>query len=92
MFTSYLSGFKTENYGKEYLIRSYAISATGAVFYGDVISACIYDVVYAIDNDENANAVSINAFNVFVNNNRELYSNWCDKNGYQTGILFNKEN
>ena len=30
--------------------------------------------------------------NVFVNNNRELYSNWCDKNGYQTGILFNKEN
>ena len=92
VFTSYLSGFKTENYGKEYLIRSYAISATGAVFYGDVISACIYDVVYAIDNDENANAVSINAFNVFVNNNRELYSNWCDKNGYQTGILFNKEN
>ena len=92
VFTSYLSGFKTENYGKEYLIRSYAISATGAVFYGDVISACIYDVVYAIDNDENANAVSINAFNVFVNANRENYSTWCANNGYQTGKLFAKDN
>ena len=92
VFTSYLTNIKAENYGREYLIRSYAISSTGAVFYGDVISACIYDVVYAIDNDENANEVSVNAFNIFVNKNRALYSSWCNKNGYQTGKLFAKDN
>ncbi len=92
VFTSYLTNIKAENYGNEYLIRSYAISSTGTVYYGDVISACIYDVVYAIDNDEAANDVSINAFNTFVNKNRDNYSAWCTKKGYQTGILFNKEN
>ena len=92
VFTSYLTGISKENYGKDYLIRTYAIDAEGNIFYGDTVSVCIFDVVWAISVANNSENVADNdAFKSFVIDSgvQAEYEAWCTENSRDFGGLYN---
>ena len=92
VFTSYLTGISKENYGKNYLIRTYAIDAEGNIFYGDTVSVCIFDVVWAISVANNSENVADNdAFKSFVIDSgvQAEYEAWCTENSRDFGGLYN---
>ncbi len=53
-------------YGQTYTVRSYAVSSDGDVFYGEVFTVCVFDVVEAILAAENASADDVTTANAII--------------------------
>jgi hypothetical protein len=99
IFTSYLSNIPTNRYEEEYVVRAYVIDNEGKVYYGDTVSVCVFDVVYAIDCGNSADGTAptdadIAAFEAFANfdGNYAAYDVWLTANSLPAGSLRNPAN
>ncbi len=49
IYTAYLTGIPAKRYADSYVIRAYAKSADGTIYYGKELKICVFDIVWAID-------------------------------------------
>ena len=98
VFTSYLTGISPKYYGADYAVRSYAKDKYGNIYYGDTITICIYDVVWAIkkaQNDDRADTVTTNrdisTADTFIGKGdayeADSYKTWCVNVGKDNNYL-----
>lgn len=89
IFTAYLTGIDAANYGEEYLVRAYAIDASGNIYYGDTASVSIFKVAQAISAENDASkTIDQDAFKAFVGGQTTAYETWCTDNGLAVGDLY----
>lgn len=88
IFTAYLTGIDAANYGEEYLVRAYAIDASGNIYYGDTASVSIFKVAQAISEEDLGVPIDNAAFDAFVGSNQEAYEAWCTNNQKAVGDYY----
>lgn len=88
IFTAYLTGIDAANYGEEYLVRAYAIDASGNIYYGDTASVSIFKVAQAISEENLGVPIDNAAFDAFVGSNQEAYEAWCTNNQKAVGDYY----
>lgn len=79
VFTAYLTGIKTEFYGSDYAVRTYAKDSDGNYYYGDQFTLCVYDVVAAIQASDSASAADTETAETIIAEDPTAYTQWMNK-------------
>lgn len=79
VFTAYLTGIKTQFYGADYAVRTYAKDSDGNYYYGDQFTLCVYDVVAAIQASDSASAADTETAETIIAEDAAAYTQWMNK-------------
>ncbi len=95
VYTAYLTGILKKYYDEPYIIRAYAKTESGAVYYGEELSVSVFDVVNAIDNGNGVSVQTtedIEGFKEFAGSDDYMaYDKWVKNNLMFAGKLRNIE-
>lgn len=94
IYTIYLTGISSKNFGADYTMRTYAKDANGNVYYGGEVNLAVFDVAWSIDQGYSENGTEqtendILAFEAFAkgNDNYAKYTDWLVENSKRGGEL-----